>query len=116
VVLSRERLRARDTLNPTRSILVAAGGGLGVPRPGFFNINWHKYTDLIEVTKGEFGSGKATLGGTLRIRECQFIVLLKDTLMPTEEPFTDRHLSFGLALTSCQCVIMQRQRRVEVAT
>jgi hypothetical protein len=116
MVLSGERLGARDTLNPTRCILVATGGGLGIPGSGFFNINWHKDTDLIEVTQGEFGSGKPALGSTLRICEGQFIILLKDTLMSTEEPFTDRHLSFRLALASCQCVIVQRQGWVEIAT
>jgi hypothetical protein len=50
----------------------------------------------------------------LGIRECQLVVLLKDTFMTTKEPLANGHLGFGFALAGGERVVVQGQRRVEI--
>jgi hypothetical protein len=50
----------------------------------------------------------------LSIRKCQLVVLLKDTLVSTKEPFANGHLSFRFALARGECIVMQGQRGVEI--
>jgi hypothetical protein len=50
----------------------------------------------------------------LGIRECQLIVLLKDTFVAAKEPLANGHLGFGFALAGSKRVVVQGQRGVEI--
>jgi hypothetical protein len=48
-------------------------------------------------------------------RECQLIVLLKDTFVTAKEPLANGHFGFGFALAGRERVVVQGQRGVEIA-
>jgi hypothetical protein len=72
------------------------------------------HTDLVEVAHGELCRGKLCLRCTAGILVRQLLVLRKLSLVPTEEPFADGHVRFGLSLTRSQRVVMHGKDRVEV--
>jgi hypothetical protein len=116
VVLAGQSLRPRDAVDSTRGILIATRGSFGIPASGFFDIHRHEDANLIEIAERELCCRQTALGGTLCVGESQFVILLKYALMAAEEPFTDCHLGFRLALTSRQRVVVQGQSGVEITT
>lgn len=116
VVLLRERLGPRDTIDPVVRVLVAARRSLGIPTPGFLDVYRNVKPDFVEVAQRKFCCWESALCSTLGICERQLVVLFENPLVAAEEPFADGHFRLRLTLTCSQCIIMQRQSRIEVAT
>jgi hypothetical protein len=58
-------------------------------------------SNLVEITKSEFGSRKFLLCCALCIREGDLFILLENARITTEKPLADGHLSFWLPLACC---------------
>lgn len=115
VILPGQSFGPRDAVDPTGRVFVSAGCSPGIPAAGLFDIHRNEDADFVEVPQGKLGCGETALSRTLGIGECQLVILLEDTFVSTEKPFTDSHLCLRLALSCRQRIVMQGQRGIEVA-
>jgi hypothetical protein len=82
---------------------------LQVPDLGFTEVDGHVHADFVEVSHRKFCGGHLCLGCSFGVRESQLLILVKHAFEPTQEPFTDGHISLSFSLMSGQSVVMQRE-------
>lgn len=116
MIFTRHDLLASQGFESALRIVVSVFCGLLIPFCRLLEIYRHVHTNLVEVSESELCCSQTTVSRSLGVGVAPLFVFGENAIASNQEPLGQRHVGFGFSLLGSQCVVVNGERRVELAS